>query len=149
MKARHLLSLAAVAIILGFALVSCSDLGVVSITDRLTTFQTDLNAADRTSIYLNFHPTSTMDYDALKDPTTTIDPLFPVLGTTDTVYTLTIDDQANPATGVLVTVTGGPAGFGAPKYLKLVMDTTGVADYRIVSLSMSTVTSTYPTPQIQ
>ncbi len=143
MRVRHIvLGLLAAAALSG-ALVGCDLLGMVSIDQRITDFQTSLNG-DRTTLYENFHPTLTSDYNALKDPTTTIDPLIPVLGTGDTPYSLSITDQGSPSTGVMVTISGGGSGWG-PKYLKLVMETTGTSDYRIVSLEIEG-TNSFPGP---
>jgi hypothetical protein len=147
MKTRHILLLIGVAAILG-GLAGCSLFGIVSIEDRLATFQTDLNSATRTVIYQNFHPTRTSDYSALKDPMTTIDVVIPALGT-NPAYSLSVTDKSDPANGVKVTITGGPAGFG-PQYLNLVMDVTGTSDYRILSLELSGTRGYFTgNPQIQ
>ncbi|MGA2975411.1 MAG: hypothetical protein ABSF77_08900 [Spirochaetia bacterium] len=142
MRIRRILLPVLVVLILAGGLISCSFLGMVSIDDRIAQFQTDLNSATRSTIYEDFHPTKTSDYNALKDPVT-IEAVFPPLGISDTAYSLTVTDESNPATGVIVTVTGGPASFNAPKHLKLVMDTTGVSDYRIVSLAIDNDDNNY------
>jgi hypothetical protein len=143
MRVRHYVIFLLVVLAMAGVLVGCDILGFVSIDQRVTDFQDSLNAADRTSLYLNFHPDQTADYAALKDPTTTIDVLMPRLGTGDTAYTLTVADESDAAAGVIVKVTGGPATYGAPKHLKLVMATTGTADYRIVSLAQDNNDSVY------
>jgi hypothetical protein len=149
MKARHIFLLIGVAAIL-VALASCSLFGIVSIDDRIATFQSDLNSATRTAIYQDFHPTLTADYSALKDPKTTIDPLIPPVGN-GPAYVLTITDETSPSTGVLVTITGGTSGyFPTPQYLSLVMDVTGPSDHRIVALELSDTKGSFTgTPQIQ
>lgn len=150
MKGRHILFLIGIAAILAAVIVGCSVAGAtVSVTQRITDFQSDLNSSGRTTIYEDFHPTMTSDYNALKDPTTTIDSVIPPLGTSDPAYVLTVTDDTYPATGVFVTITGGPVTFGAPQYLKLVMAVTGTADYRIVSLALSNTAGSFPTTQIQ
>ena len=146
MKSRHALRLVGATLVFAGALAGCSFLNMVSIDERITSFQSDLNSATRATLYEDFNPDLTADYNALKDPTTTIDPLIPVLGTGDAPYTLTVTDKSSPSTGVFVTIDGGPAGFGAPKYLKLVMETTGLADYRIVSLELSNTAGSFPGP---
>jgi hypothetical protein len=151
MKLRHVLKLAGIAVLTVAAVVSCSLLGM-SITDRVGSFQTDLNSADRSSIYTNFDSANTSDYNALKSASTIIDQIFPVLGTGDTPYALAITNESNPSTGVLVTVTGGPALFGGTHHLKLVMDnsTSLLGDWQIVTLSMDNGSGVYlSTPQIQ
>jgi hypothetical protein len=136
MRVRHIVLSLFLVLALSGVLVGCELLGFVSIDLRVTDFESALNAANRSTLYENFHPTLTNDFQALKNTALTIDVPMPPLVGADASYVLTIDNKADPATGVLVTVTGGPAGFSAPKHLKLVMDTTGIADYRIVSLAL-------------
>jgi hypothetical protein len=146
MRVRHVLVLLGLAAVVAIGLTSCSELGVVSIDERITQFQSDLNSSTRSTIYEDFHPTLTSDYAALKDPTTTIDTVLP----TGTNYSLTITDQSSPSTGVLVTITAGPASLSTPRYLRLVMDMTGLSDYRIVSLELDDGTGAFTSgPQIQ
>jgi hypothetical protein len=122
-------------------------LGIVSIDQRITDFQSDLNMTTRTSAYLNFHPTLTADYAALKDGTT-ITSIFPLPDGSGTAYSLTVTSETDSA-AVLVTVSGGPTSFGSTHYLQLNMSTTGIADYRIVTLEISTSTTFTGTPQIK
>ena len=143
MRVRHIVLFLGVAVALAGVLAGCDMLGFVSVEQRVTDFQTSLNAADRSTLYLNFNPDKTGDFNALKDPTTTIDVPMPPLGTGDTAYTLTITDKTDPMAGVIVNVTGGPATFFAPKHLKLVMETTGIGDYRIDSFAMDNNDSNY------
>ncbi len=147
MKPRYIVLVVVVAAVTGL-LAGCDLLGV-TIDQRVTAFTTDLNSTTRTSAYLNFHPTLTASYDALKDGVT-ITNLFPVPDGTGSAYDLQITDKSNPSTGVLVTVTGGPTSYGGTHHLILVMATTGTSDWRIVSLSMDNGSGTYPgTPQIE
>jgi len=146
MRARHGIFLLAIVAALAGILVGCDLLGFVSPSARVSEFESALNSATRAAAYQNFHPDKTSDYSALKDPVPTLDPIFPRLGTGDAAYSLTVTDDASPSSGVFVTVTGGPAGFGAPKYLKLVMETVGTGDNRIVSLEMSTTKGSFPGP---
>jgi outer membrane lipoprotein-sorting protein len=139
MRVRHIVfSLAAVVTLAG-VLAGCELLGIVSIDDRIVAFQNELNASTRSTIYENFHPTLTSDFTSLKNATLTLDTIIPPLGTGDAQYSLVVTDKADPSTGVFVTIDGGSLGWG-PQYLKLVMETTGTADYRIVSLEID------PTP---
>jgi hypothetical protein len=147
MKPRHLIRIVVAGTLLAVLLAGCSLLGFVSIDERMAQFQDDLNSVDRLTLYNNFHPDLTADYAALKVPSLTIDTLIPLRATTDPLYALAVTDQASPSTGVLVTITGGPASYGAPKYLKLVMETSGIGDYRIVSLQQSSITTFTGTPQ--
>ena len=151
MKLKHVLKFAGIAVLTVAAVISCSMFGV-SIADRIAAFQDNLNSADRSSLYLNFDSAATSDYNALKDPTTTIDVYIPPRVTGDPLYALTITNDSNPSTGVLVTISGGPASFGGTHYLKLVMDnsTSFLGDWQIVSLRLSSTSSAYPTtPQFQ
>jgi len=132
-----------VAAALGALLVGCDLLGGVSIDQRVTNLETSLNG-DRVDFYTNFNESVTSDYNALKDPSSTIDILMPKLGTGDTPYTLSVTDETDPASGVIVRVTGGPASYGAPKNLKLVMESTGFPDdYLVNSLAMDNNDSNY------
>ena len=145
MRTRHVLCFLGLAASLAGAIVGCSLLGSVSIDERIASFQADLNKTDRTSAYLNFHPDLTTDFDTLKSGAT-IMTIFPLPDGTGTSYTLSITDKSSPSTGVFVTVTGGPTpAFFPPLYLKLVMQTTGTSDYRIVSLEWRN-TAVFPGP---
>jgi hypothetical protein len=143
MRVRHYVLFLLVVLAMAGVLVGCDILGFVSIDQRVADFQVSLNAADRSSLYTNFHPDQTADYAALKDPPKTIDAVMPPLASGDTAYTLAVTDESDAATGVIVKVTGGPALYGAPKNLKLVMATTGTGDYRIVSLAQDNNDSVY------
>lgn len=144
MKARHLVVTLVAASLAAWALMSCS-LTAVSIEDRISTFQSDLNTADRSDVYLNFHPTKTTQYDALKNPSVAgFDTEFPPPAGTN--YSLSIYDQSDPAAGVIVQVTAGPdsgSGYTPTYYLKLTMATTNDNDWRIVTLSDSATNGGY------
>ena len=147
MKIRHIVPLILVAGALASTIVGCS-LNAVSISQRISQFQSDLNSQDRTSAYLNFHPTLTLSYTALASGTT-ITTYFPLVNG-GTQYSLAITDQNSPSSGVRVTVNPGPVAFGpTPQYLNLVMATTNNDDWRIVSLALSNTYGSYPTIQIQ
>ena len=146
MRVRHIVRLVAMVLLLAGVLVGCDLLGIISIDQRITDFQGDLNKTDRTSAYLNFHPTLTADYDALKNGLT-ITSIFPLPDGSGTPYALTVSSETDSA-AVLVSVSGGPTTF-APLYLQLSMNTTGTADYRIVTLEYSTSTTFTGNPQIK
>lgn len=138
MKARHIAVILVGAVLVTWALASC-DLGAVSIDQRISTFQSDLNTPDRANVYQDFHPTMTAVYAALKDPNLSgFNAAYPPPGAS---YSLSIIDQGNPSTGVIVQVTSGPnsgGGRSAPNYFfKLVMATTNMNDWRIVSIADS------------
>jgi hypothetical protein len=147
MKPRHLIRIAVAGPLLAGLLAGCSLLGFVSITERVAQFQVDLNSSTRVALYENFHPDLCYDYSALKDPVATIDTPMPRVGT-GTQYVLSITDDTAPSNGVIVTVTAGPAAYGTtPKYLKLVMEISGLGDYRIASFEQSTTLS-FPGPAL-
>ncbi len=126
MRVRHILVLLGIAVLLTAGVVGCSLFGIVSISDRVAQFQSDLNTADRANIYQNFLSTMS-DYAALKDPTTTINTVYPLVGS-GTGYALSVIDQTNPSSGVIVEITAGPAGYSPsyPRYMKLVMTASGL-----------------------
>jgi hypothetical protein len=148
MRVRHIILVVAVVLAVVGGLVGCDLLGIVSVSQRVSDFQNDLNLANRSMIYQDFHPTLTSDYDSLKSASLTLDSIIPPLNPGDADYTLTITDQKDPATGVFVTIDGGASGF-SPQYLKLTMATTGTSDYRIVTLAISTTQGSFASPNIQ
>ncbi|MGA2761803.1 MAG: hypothetical protein ABSG17_00420 [Spirochaetia bacterium] len=138
MKARHIVLLLVGAPLVVWALLSC-DLGAISIDQRISTFQSDLNSSSRTNVYLDFHPTLTSEYNALKNPSLSgIDTEFPGAS-----YTLSIVDESNPVSGVIVLVSGASPGsaYVGNWYLLLTMATYNNNDWRIVTLSDSQTTS--------
>lgn len=63
--------LPAMVLIINILISSCDGLfpGLpVSITGRIDSFETDLNKTDRSSLYRNFHPTETANYNQIKLP---------------------------------------------------------------------------------
>jgi hypothetical protein len=123
--------------------VSCN-LGAVSIQDRISSFQDDLNTTSRSNLYKNFHPTETIEYDALKNPAaiTGFTTLFPLPSPN---YSLSIIDDNNTS-AVHVQVVAGPSGGTynpSAFYLELKMDTTSGNDNRIVTLSASNTNGGY------
>ena len=87
---------------------SCEDLlnslleTPVSVTERIQSFEDDLNQADRSDVYLNFSATYTQDYNNYKD-SGTVDTDFPYDNTDP--YVITVTDQGNDLWEG--TVTGG------------------------------------------
>lgn len=140
MKARHVFAILVGAGMILWSVVSCN-LNSVSISDRIGDFQADLNTSSRTNVYQDFHPTSTIEYNALKDPNLSgFNTLFPVGS-----YSLSIFDQSNPSSGVIVIVTGPTNGSGHTSgyYLSLTMATYNGNDWRIVTLSDSQTNGSY------
>jgi hypothetical protein len=77
---------------------------------RIQQFADDLNLADRTDIYLNFHPTSTLDYSDIRDTDYFLTSLPKLVGG-DTPYVISIIDQTNPA-AVNATIESSAMGVG-------------------------------------
>ena len=152
MKARHVVAFLIGAGVVAWALVSCNMSGAVSIDQRISDFQADLNTSDRSNVYQDFHPTQTAEYNALKNPLPTgqggsgFDTLFPVPTPT---YSLSVINESNPSAGVVVQVTSGPPDgdtWTPPNlYLLLAMATYNSNDWRIVTLGDSNVQGTYTT----
>src|SRR5271157_5227234 len=133
MKTRHFLAILIVAGLILWNLASCNMTTPVSISQRISDFQADLNTSDRSNIYQDFHPTMTVQYNALKNPGLTINTPFPPPPPS---YSLSIVDQSNPS-AVIVAVNPGGSGSGLvnPYYLSLAMATYNNTDWRIVTLS--------------
>jgi len=91
--------------------ISCDLLGSVSIGDRIALFQSDLNTADRSAIYLNFHPDLTTHYNAIKGDPTIFDNTFEYVYAP---YTITITDQSDPANVIAVIDADDPVWAGGP-----------------------------------
>ena len=80
MKSRHLFAILVGAALIVWTLASCDLLSSVSIAQRVSDFQSDLNS-NRANIYNDFHPTLTTQYNALKDPVTSgFNTAYPVPG---------------------------------------------------------------------
>ncbi len=103
MKSRTWIKALAAPLVIAAIAAGCTLLSV-SITDRLALFADDLSSADRSTVYTNFHPTLTTDYDAAK-AASYWDALFPT-GT----YTIYSINAADPA--AVTAVMDGPAAFG-------------------------------------
>ena len=102
----------------------------MTLEQRIQQFADDLNLADRTDIYLNFHPTSTVDYTAIRDTDYFLTSL-PKLVVGDTPYVISILDQTNPAavTATFESTAIGPGIYGAIFSMALDM-----IDYKISQL---------------
>ena len=131
MKPRLIAATIAGSAVLAWALMSCDLLNSVSIDQRISNFQADLNNSDRSNIYQDFHPTETSLYDTLKSDQSTIDTPYPVPSGTN--YAIVIDDESNTA-AVVAHMTSYP-GTVTLIYLQLQMDTYNGKDWRIVKLS--------------
>ena len=84
---KRIIGLSALAIVLLALLFGCAF--PLTLDQRIQQFATDLNLADRSNIYLNFHSTLTVNYDAIRDPAYFDASLPPVLGG-DTPYVISI-----------------------------------------------------------
>ena len=105
----------------------------MTLEERIAQFETDLNLTDRSDIYMNFHSTSTLDYDAIRDPTY-FDITLPVPGSGDTPYDIVIVDDTN-AFAVTATIDSTAMGVGSPYDAIFGMKLEGF-DYKIVSLQV-------------
>jgi hypothetical protein len=146
MKPRHLFAILAGAALIVWTLASCDILpntGPVSIAQRISDFQADLNTTDRTNVYNDFHPDMTTQFNALKNPGLVgFNTLFPLPGPS---YSLSIVDSSNPS-AVIVQVTAGStdgSGYTVPFYLQLAMATVNTNDWRIVTLADSQTNGSY------
>jgi hypothetical protein len=135
MKTRHVLAVVVGAALILWTLASCDMLGV-SIAQRVSDFQADLNTTSRTNVYQNFLPGATAD--ALKDPVTSgFNTTYP-LGS----YSLSLVDSSN-SSAVIVKVSGPHATWSSPYFLSLNMATYNGNDWRIVNLSDSQTNGGY------
>jgi hypothetical protein len=117
MRAILLLVLAAMIAVL---LASCDFMTTTSIMDRLAQFMTDLNLADKSNTYLNFDPTETEYYAAIRDSVFWDTP-FPVPGAAEQKYSLESVDYVDPL-NVTATMSGPPTfGVGDPRPARFVM----------------------------
>jgi hypothetical protein len=135
MKAVRIGAILVGAGLMAWALISCS-LNAVSIDQRISDFQSDLNTTDRSNVYQDFHPTMTASYDPLKDPITSgFNTAYLPPGPS---FSLSVVDESNPSSGVIVKVNSGLSGtWGTPFYMLLTMATYNGNDWRIVTLSDS------------
>lgn len=139
MKIRHICVILIGTGLMIWSLISC-ELGAVSIDQRISTFQSDLNNSDRSNIYQDFHPTETHMYTTLKSSTATIDTPYPAPNG-GTNYVLVIDSESNTS-AVLVHMAAYPSG-ATLIYLQLQMDTYNGNDWRIVQLNNSSTPGSY------
>jgi hypothetical protein len=125
MKTAKAIAVLVVLFAIAFLFGSC-ELTTVSIMERLTQFATDLNNADRSSAYLNFDPTDTDYYAAIRAPLWW-DTYFVVVGAGELAYSFDVTSYSDP-----LNVTGdmyGPPGFstgGVPWPFRMLMTKVGM-----------------------
>ena len=102
----------------------------MTLEQRIQQFANDLNLADRSDIYLNFHPTSTVDYTAIRDTDYFLTSLPKLVGG-DTPYVISIVDQTNPAA---VTATFESTAIGPGIYDAIFSMALDMMDYKIAQL---------------
>jgi hypothetical protein len=130
---KRTLRLAALGGLIVLALAGC--MFGKTLEGRIGQFEADLNLdlTGRSGIYLNFHPTLTTDYEAIKDPAF-FDVPFPVLGTINTPYEIVITDKTNES-AVTATIDSSAMGINSPFNAIFEMALDGM-DYKIVSLQV-------------
>jgi hypothetical protein len=85
----------------------------MTLEQRIQKFEDDLNLAVRTGIiHLNFHPTMTTDYPAIRD-TDFFAIAFPPCGALDTPYEIVIVDSSNQS-AVTATINSTAMGVSGP-----------------------------------
>jgi|SRR5208337_1835042 len=129
-KTTYLLAFLGLCAFLTLGLIGCS-VSSVSIDERISSFTDDLNSADRSNTYKEFHPT--LCQDAASGALNGYDwsTPFPLVGS-GTPYSITSVNESDP-TDVTATI-NGPAAFGGPTALKLVMALYNSNDWRIEQL---------------
>jgi hypothetical protein len=110
-----------------FLLLASCYLTGVPIEERVYRFISDLNAVDRSNIYMNFHP-DTADYLAIHDPAyliANIEPPFPPVLSDPTPYSIVPGtlDTANEA--AVTAQLAGPVAFGGPLTITCTMEKYG------------------------
>ena len=135
--ARRVLYLVAAAV----AALSLSGCGIfdkitgVGIESRIASFARRLNADDRSTVYLQFHPALTTRYEELKEPTFWDEP-FPVPAAADAAYRITVVSSTWPRDPAAVVASmSGPAAFGANRDVELTMAKDG-KDWMIRAIYM-------------
>lgn len=83
-----------------------------TLEQRIEQFESDLNLADRSDIYDNFHPTQTTDYAAIRDMDFFAVP-FPPCEVGDTPYDIVIVDASNES-AVTATIDSTAMGASGP-----------------------------------
>jgi hypothetical protein len=134
MKIRHVAAIPIGAGLLTWALLCCSIAGPTEVTidQRVADFQSDLNTSDRASAYQDFSPNDNL-YTALQSGSYFAS-VFPVPPPN---YSLSVIDESNPSTGVIVQVSGPPPsglGYSSPYFLNLTMTETSDSIWLIESL---------------
>ncbi len=116
MKFRHITVLLVLAALLALGLAGCEFLGT-SIQDRIGMFAEDLTS-NRDNAYLNFDPTTTQWYNAIK-AAGAWDANFPAPAAGQQPYEVTLDSYSDPlnVTGTIV----GPPAFVGPHTIQFVM----------------------------
>lgn len=104
MKNKNALFILLIILVAVLSFDSCSLFGV-KIDERIDAFIDDLNN-DRNSIYLNFHPSGTADYNAIKAPITSWDIWFPT-GETYSLSNLDDGDSDSVTATITSTDSGG------------------------------------------
>jgi hypothetical protein len=124
MKAMRIVAVFIVASIVILMMGSCDGFETVSILDRLTQFLTDLNSADRSTVYLNFDAVDTENY-ALITPAAYWDSSspFPLVGGGQEYSFTSTPDNSDPLN--VTAELNGPAAYGVPKPVRFVMVKTG------------------------
>jgi hypothetical protein len=144
MKARHIFAGLILAALIAGALVSCDLLGV-SISDRVSKLQDDLNTSSRSGVYKNFAIAS-VSYAALRGDPSPFNVAYPPGPPS---FSLSIDDDSD-SSAVIVTVSGADAAvWTAPWVFKLDMVKEGT-DYVISKMWDAQDTGSFlPTPTFQ
>jgi hypothetical protein len=130
---KRVLSFAALGILIVVLLVGC--MFGKTLEQRIQQFADDLNLADRSDIYLNFHPTQTTDYAAIHDPAF-FNSDFPLTDPGDPTdqYVIAIVDASN-AFAVTATIDNEAQWAGGPYDAIFGMALDGL-DYQIVTLQV-------------
>jgi len=130
---KRAIGLSALGILLLALVFGCS-FGM-TLEERIQQFQSDLNLAVRTDIYLNFHSTDTVDYPAIRDSDyISISFALTDPGDPTTVYVISIVDQTDPL-AVTATISSTAMGAGSPYDAIFKMALEGL-DYKIVTLGV-------------
>jgi hypothetical protein len=131
MKIRHIIIAIITAALLVLALESCTLFGT-SIDDRLDMFEDDLNNADRSGAYTNFHP----DTEA-----------YATAGVLDGFWPYALGSYAiydRDISGDSVTATIAGSGGYAARSIKFNMAKDGLFDWKIMSIELPPGTTIIP-----
>jgi hypothetical protein len=128
---KRTLRLAALGGLIVLALAGC--MFGKTLEGRIGQFEADLNLdlTGRSGIYLNFHPTLTTDYEAIKDPEY-FDSSFPPRAGAETPYVITILDKTDPAS-VTANISSTAIGVNPSYSLQFTMALDGM-DYKIAKI---------------